>query len=144
MEKEEVWAAVEHAVRDVESGPSFLHRFLDLKMSYIKDLAVVEFQSRKYLANRKGALHGGIIALVLDMAMGALHRNAIGPGLTLEFKVQFMKGVDTGRLRCESRFLKQGRRLSFMEARAIDEADDLVALATATWQAVGQPAENAK
>jgi uncharacterized protein (TIGR00369 family) len=96
-------------------------------------MATVEFDYQDYLANRGGRLHGGIIALLCDIAMGNLHRSAIGPGMTLEMKTQYLSSATSGTLVCRARFLKAGRRVSFLEARMTDTSDKTIATATATW-----------
>jgi acyl-coenzyme A thioesterase PaaI-like protein len=39
-----------------------------------------------------------------------------------------------GRIRCEGRFLRQGRQISQMESRMWNHESKLAAVATATWQ----------
>ena len=137
MDDAAIRSSVDFALTNEDAGPTFLHRFMGIEMSYADEVCVLTFSPQKHFSNRKGALHGGIIALLIDMSMGDLHRNAVGLGLTLETKVQFFKGVDGGKLRCESRFLKKGKRISFLETRVTNEANELVAASTATWQALG-------
>lgn len=125
--------AFERALGEPDSGPTFLHRFMGLRIALADDACSVEFDHADHFANRQRKLHGGVIALLFDMTMGALHRNTIGPGITLEMKVQYIRPIEDGTVRCESRFLKQGRRISFMEARLWAPGDTLAASASATW-----------
>jgi len=56
------------------------------------------------------------------------------PGVTVEMKVQFLRAVRSGRIRCEATFTRQGRTISFLESRLVDSEQRLVAMATSTWQ----------
>lgn len=112
----------------------FLAKFFGLEISYTDDACIVEIPVGDFMFNPQGSLHGGVIAFALDIAMGHLIKHQTGgAGLTLEMKTQYLRPAPTGRARCEGRFLKKGRRISYMEARMTDEAGKLVAVATATW-----------
>jgi uncharacterized protein (TIGR00369 family) len=49
-------------------------------------------------------------------------------------KTQYIRPAVSGRVRCEARFLKRGRTVSFLESRMTDADGKVVAAATATWQ----------
>jgi uncharacterized protein (TIGR00369 family) len=55
-------------------------------------------------------------------------------GVTLEMKTQYLRPARSGRLRCEGRYLKQGKQISYLESRLTDDDAKLLAVATATWQ----------
>jgi uncharacterized protein (TIGR00369 family) len=116
-------------------GTFFLARLFGLDISYTEETCVVEVDVKDFMFNPQGTLHGGVLALILDISMGHFINHSTGaPGMTLEMKTQFMRPVGAGRIRCEGRFLKRGRRLSFMEARLTGSDGKLAAMATATWQ----------
>jgi uncharacterized protein (TIGR00369 family) len=133
MQDEAIRKAFDRALNEPDSGATFLHRFMGVKIAVENEVSVVEFPYEEHFANRQKNLHGGIIALLFDIAMGSLHRVTLGPGVTLELKTQYLRSVQEGSLRCEARFLKKGRRISFMEAKMLDGNDKLVAAASATW-----------
>jgi len=122
-------------------GAFFLAQLFGLEISYTQEMCIVEIDVRDFMFNPQGSLHGGIIAFALDISMGHLIHHATGaPGLTLEMKTQYLRPVRVGRVRCEGRFAKRGRRISFMEARLTDADGRLAAIATATWQMPEPPA----
>ena len=84
--------------------------------------------------NPQGSLHGGIIATVMDISMGHLLNETVGKGATIEMKIQYLRPVHVGKVTCEGRFIKKGRKLSFMESRLSDQDGKLAAVATATWK----------
>jgi uncharacterized protein (TIGR00369 family) len=117
-------------------GTFFLARLLGLEIGYTEDSCIVEFPVRDFLFNPQGSLHGGAIAIALDISMGHLIHHATGgrAGITLEMKVQYLRPATEGRVRCEGRFLRRGRTISQMESRMTGPDGKLLAAATATWQ----------
>ncbi|GAC1701157.1 MAG: PaaI family thioesterase [Candidatus Limnocylindrales bacterium] len=114
-------------------GTFFLARLLGLEISYPGDTCVVVFRPAEFLFNPQGTLHGGVIATVMDISMGhLLHHATAGPGATLEMQTQYLRPAGKATLTCTGRFLKQGRRVSFL-ASELRDGDGLVAFATATW-----------
>ena len=114
-------------------GSFFLARLFGLEIGYGEDSCTVAFEVRDFMFNPQGSLHGGVIALAMDIAMGHLLARKVGPGATLEMKTQFLRPVRAGRVVCEGRFAKQGRSISFLRAEMSDADGKLVAAATATW-----------
>lgn len=130
-------AALEAALgsRSQAPGDFFLSRFLGLQFSYPPGRCVVEFESRDFLFNPRGSVHGGILCLVLDASMGHLMLNEGRSGATLEIKTQFVRAAAQGRLRCEASVLRAGRQAWFMESHCTDASGSLIATATSTWLA---------
>lgn len=128
-----ILAALERGLAGVAHGTPFLAGFLGIDPHFDGQRTTIEFEVVPQFCNRRGHLHGGIIALLFDTTMGNLHRNGNGLGATIELKVQYLRAVGEGRLRCEAQFLKKGRRVSFLEARMTDASGALIAFATGTW-----------
>jgi uncharacterized protein (TIGR00369 family) len=120
-------------------GTFFLARLFGLSISYTDETCVVEVPVRDFMFNPQGSLHGGVIAFALDVSMGHLIRRTIGrPGITLEMKTQYLRPALSGTVRCEGRFLRRGRSINYMESRMTDEDGKLLAVATSTWQLLGE------
>lgn len=91
----------------------------------------------EYHYNPIGAVHGGVIATVLDSVMGcAVHsRLPAGQGYTtLEIKVNYLRAVATatGEVIAEGRVLHLGRSTAMAEASLTDGAGRRYAHATTT------------
>ena len=120
----------------------FVSRLLDLSFEYLpneaadsdKEVCRVSFPVSDFLFNPQGSLHGGALATAMDISMGHLVNKVAGPGATIEMKIQYIRPLTAGIAICEGRFLRRGRRLSFMESHAHDSSDRLIAVATATWK----------
>lgn len=113
----------------------FLARFFGLSFTYTDDACRVELPISEFMFNPQGTLHGGVIAFLLDAAMGHLLKHAYGvPGTTLEMKVQYLAPLGPPRAVCEAKFLRRGQRIAFFEARIWDDEGTLAAVGTSTWR----------
>jgi uncharacterized protein (TIGR00369 family) len=139
-------AAFEHALAGHEQnfGTFFLAKLLGLEVRFTETTCIVETELRDFLFNPQGSLHGGIIATILDISMGHLLNHKVGPGVTLEMKIQFARAVRAGHIRCEAAFIKQGRSVNFLEAKLTDAEGRIVAAATSTWQLMATPEASAR
>jgi acyl-CoA thioesterase len=118
-----------------EFGTFFLAKLFGLEISYPDDACIVSFTVRDFMFNPQGSLHGGVIAMALDISMGHLIRRTIGrPGITLEMKTQYLRPAVAGIVRCEGRFLRRGRSINYLESRMTGANGKLLAVATSTWQ----------
>ena len=118
-----------------EFGNFFITRMLGLEISYPDERCLISFPVEAVFHNPQGSYHGGMLATVMDIAVGHLIRHATGAaGLTLEMKTQFLRPLTVGPALCEGRFLRRGRTVGFMEAQVNDGAGRPVAHATSTWR----------
>ena len=93
---------------------------------------------REELRNRGGKLHGGAIFTLVDVAMGLACSASHGfdqHSVTLECKINYLRAVGEGEVRCQARVLHAGRRTLMVEAEVL-QGDKLVAKATGTFARV--------
>src|SRR5262245_59114724 len=107
-----------------------------MEFEYPDDSCRITFELKDFMFNPQGALHGGVTAFALDIAMGHLLRKKSGPGTTVEIKIQYLKAVKSGRVTAVGRFLRKGRNLSYLRAELLDDKGEMIAFATSTWMAV--------
>ena len=137
MDKLKLHDKLEHALNNVSKTSTFLDQFYGLNYSFSDSTCSIDFEVEDFMLNPISYLHGGVSAFVLDSAMGYLCNKEMGvPTVTAEMKVQYMKGVSSGKLTCVAGFLKKGRRVSYLEARIIDAEGNVLTHATATFLAV--------
>ncbi|MBI5670278.1 MAG: PaaI family thioesterase [Chloroflexi bacterium] len=91
----------------------------------------------EYHYNPIGTVHGGLIATLLDSALGCAVHTTLPVGLaytTLELHVNFVRPLtkDTGAIRCEGAVLHRGSRLATAEAKVFDRAGKLYGHGTTT------------
>ncbi|WP_282782102.1 PaaI family thioesterase [Nocardia sp. CC201C] len=87
--------------------------------------------------NAMFTVHGGVIATLMDTAMGSAVFTRLGDGVaytTLELKVNFIRAVtlDGSRLTCEATVVHVGRSTATAEGRITDANGKLIAHGTTT------------
>jgi acyl-CoA thioesterase len=115
-------------------GSFFLARLLGFEISYEAELCRVAFELKDFMFNPQGSLHGGIVALAMDVSMGHMLNHIQVPGTTLEMKTQYLAPGCVGRVCAEGRLLRRGASVCFLESRLLDAQGELLAFATATWK----------
>lgn len=94
---------------------------------------VVGLDQTEHLHNPMGTLHGGVISIIADAAMGYAFSTTLAEDelfTTVELKVNFLKAVKNGAVRAESKIIKPGSKISLLECYVTDEAGNLIAHAT--------------
>ncbi len=99
--------------------------------------AVFEIDCSEFHYNPLGAVHGGVIATLLDSAMSCAVQTLLSAGqgyTTVEIKVNFVRPVlqDSGKLRCVGSVVHGGRRIATAEGKLVDEEGKLYAHGTTT------------
>ena len=96
--------------------------------------------------NGWGAVHGGVIMAVLDVAMAIAARTVQPSGegvVTIEMKTSFMQaGPTRGRLVAAGSCAHRSGTMAFCEAEVRSEADQLVARASGTFKLLRQRPED--
>ncbi|TWH56214.1 acyl-CoA thioesterase [Desulfitobacterium sp. LBE] len=86
-----------------------------------------------------GSVHGGIIATVIDTAMGVAVNEAIGPdhyAVTVELKVNYLLPVVDLDIYAYASLVKEGKRLFMGTVNVYDEDGNLVAIGSATFSMI--------
>lgn len=96
--------------------------------------ATMTLQASEQHLNPHGTVHGGVIATLVDSAMGSavVSAGADAP-VTIEMKVTYLEPAQPGGLRAEATVRKRGKRITIVEAEVFQDDGDLVALALATF-----------
>ncbi len=96
-----------------------------------------EFEPAEYMYSPLGNVHGGIVTVLLDTAMGCSFHTTLPAGVgytTLELKVNFPRPVTAkaGTLRAQGRVVHSGSRVALLDARLTDLHQKLYATASST------------
>ncbi|WP_207435798.1 hotdog fold thioesterase [Sabulibacter ruber] len=111
---------------------------LDFKVISVKEgEAVFAFQPQQMHYNSLGTVHGGVIAALLDTAMGcSLHTllPAHTTYTTLELKTNFLKAatIESGELTAVGKVIHRGRTTAFLEAQLLNQAGSVFAHGVST------------
>jgi len=100
------------------------------------DRVVIVLPDSPRFQNRKGDVHGGAAATLIDTTLGFAAVEGDPPGAsssTLMLNVSYLAAA-RGRLTCISSWQRRGKSIRFLEASVKDEAGTLVAKASATFK----------
>lgn len=97
--------------------------------------AVVHLQVSEKMHNPMGAVHGGVISLLADAAMGiAFGRTLSDPAAfaTIEMKVSYLRPVKETLLTARAKLVSRGLRIGFVECVITDARNKEVARGSCT------------
>lgn len=101
------------------------------------DQLIIEMDNRPDLTNVRGAIQGGLVATLIDIAAGRLAGNVAGPErdvTTADMNVHFLAPIVEGPARAEASIVRAGRRLIVTSVDVFDAGRDrLAARATLTF-----------
>jgi uncharacterized protein (TIGR00369 family) len=133
------------SVDDEPAGLQALRaRFQDGTPIGVADLLAFECDASPRFANPMGGVHGGIIATLLDSALGCAVQTVLPDQTgytTLSLEVKYLRpvAVDAGPLTATGTVVHAGRRQATAEGTLIDDAGRLLASATCTCLVMGPP-----
>jgi len=95
------------------------------------------FTPEEFHYNPIGTVHGGVIATILDSAMGCTIHSVLEEGIgytTLELKINYLKAVtiDSGKLTAVGKIIHGGKSTALVEAQLVDENGNVYAHAVST------------
>jgi uncharacterized protein (TIGR00369 family) len=86
--------------------------------------------------NLQGLVHGGILATLVDIAMGLAVRTVVGPTrrhLTMDLHVHYLRPAQPGRLEALGSVVRVGTHVAFAEGSVMDAAGRLLIRASGTY-----------
>ena len=124
----------------MDSPHSPLHSPLNAKLGIAaEDLADgsvrLTLETDATFASEGGLVHGGIVALLLDGAMGRAVERTLAPGercATVQISVQYVAPAE-GELCSTGRVVRRGRTVAFVESECARADGRIVARAHGTW-----------
>ena len=126
------------ALQSGELPPPPIAVLLDMSLSEVSEGRVVFLaEPAEYHYNPLGTVHGGVMATLLDSALGCAVQSMLPAGTsytTLELKVNYLRPVTerTGTIYAEGKIIHVGGRIATAEGRLTDAAGKLYAHATTT------------
>lgn len=106
--------------------------YIGLRVEELSDkTSVVSLTVDNKHKQRLGFVHGGVIATMVDVAMGSLVIAATGkPAVSVEINVNYLLSASDGIIRAIARLKRLGRRLHYAEADVIDDKGNILSTAT--------------
>lgn len=96
----------------------------------------VRLQLEPHHLNPGGIAHGGVIATLLDMAIGLANRTQLGfskTHVTIQLQINYLRAVTQGTITARGTSVHAGSRTGYGEAVLVDEAGTMLARATGTF-----------
>src|SRR5436305_15131021 len=84
---------------------------------------IIEMDNRPDLTNIRGALQGGLVATLIDIAAGRLAERQVGPDqsvTTADLNVHLLAPVVVGPARAEATLVRRGKRLIGTASAVLD------------------------
>jgi uncharacterized protein (TIGR00369 family) len=113
-------------------GETLGMRFISLEIGRV----VVDLPVTQKVLNSMNYLHGGAMAALADTTMGFAAFTVLERGeatTTMEFKINFLRPVFEGTVRCTATVLKGGQTAKVIESETVDEQGRLICKAIGTW-----------
>lgn len=106
--------------------------YIGLRVEELSDkISVVSLTIDNKHKQRLGFVHGGVIATMVDVAMGSLVIAATGkPAVSVEINVNYLLSASDGTIKAIARLKRLGKRLHYAEADVIDDKGNILSTAT--------------
>jgi len=126
------------ALRSGELPASPIASLIGMSIAEVGEGRVVfTAEPAEYHYNPLGTVHGGVMATLLDSALGCAVQSVLPAGTsytTIELKVNYLRPMTarTGTVYCEGKIIHVGGRIATAEGRLTDAAGKLYAHGTTT------------
>jgi uncharacterized protein (TIGR00369 family) len=135
-------AELERAMRERFSNAAFA-RWMGLELGALDEgSSEILLKLEQHHLNPGGIAHGGVIAGLLDAAIGLAQRSLLGMGsthVTLELHVNYLRPARPGLLVARGTAVHRGKRIGYGEATLFDAKDRVLARGSATFMLVDDP-----
>jgi uncharacterized protein (TIGR00369 family) len=91
--------------------------------------------------NLQGLVHGGVLATLIDIAMGLAVRSVVGQSrrhVTIELTVHYLRPTMPGRVEAIGTTLRVGSQIAFAEGAVIDSAGRMLVRASGTYSVTAE------
>jgi len=99
------------------------------------------WEARDEHRNLQGLVHGGVLATLVDMAMGLAIRSVVGPArrhVTIEMTVHYLRPATPGRVVAIGSALRVGSQIGFAEGTVVDASERPLVRASGTYSVTAE------
>ncbi|MDN7241363.1 PaaI family thioesterase [Planococcus sp. N028] len=100
------------------------------------DGSIVSIPNTPYIHNNMAIPHGGILAVLLDTAMGTLANSKCPPGygaVTTNLSIHYLTVADEEAICAEAKIIRQGRHTLVIEGNIVQNDGKHIATATGSF-----------
>lgn len=128
-------------MRKTEKGMSPFWDYLGMEEKQIGDgKAVLELPLKGELLQRRGSAHGGVLATLIDAAVGSAIRSTLSEeqaAATVDLDVSYLKPGKGTHLIAKGSLIHKSRTMAFGTAEIYDETGQMVVYGKATYKLLG-------
>ena len=115
---------------------TYLSASLNMKRETSVDGSVVSIPNTAFIHNNIAIPHGGILAVLLDTAMGTLANSKCVEGMaavTTNLTIHYLAVASESEIKAEARMIRQGRHTMVVEGNIYESGDKHIATATGSF-----------
>lgn len=115
---------------------TYLSASLNMTRETTDEKSLVTIPNTPYIHNNMAIPHGGILAVLLDTAMGVLANSKCPPGfgaVTTTLNIHYLTVADEEEIQAEARIIRQGRHTMVVEGTIVQKDGKQIALATGSF-----------
>jgi uncharacterized protein (TIGR00369 family) len=127
---------VKKLVLNKDNKNTYIHKILGLEKEWRNDTLIMRMPITPLTHNTLGAVHGGIIATLLDTTMGTHANSSILPEqatVTVDLQIRYLKVANGKELTCKSRIIQKGKNIVVTEGKVLKEDGKVCAIATGSF-----------
>jgi uncharacterized protein (TIGR00369 family) len=98
--------------------------------------SIIELPIKREITQRRGTVHGGVLASMVDAAVGASIRSLLSndeTAATVEMKINYIRPAIGEKLIGKGKVINKGKTLAVGEAQILNDDGKVVASGTATY-----------
>ena len=99
------------------------------------------WQARSEHRNLQGLVHGGVLATLVDIAMGLAVRSVVGPSrrhVTIDLTVRYLRPASPGPIEAVGTTLRVGSQIAFAEGGVADASGRTLVRASGTYSVTAE------
>jgi uncharacterized protein (TIGR00369 family) len=99
------------------------------------------WKARPEHRNLQGLVHGGVLATLVDMAMGLAVRSVVGSArrhVTIELSVHYLRPAKPGRLEAVGTVVRVGAQIGYAEGSVLDETGRVLVRGSGTYSVTAE------
>ncbi|MBD8013747.1 MULTISPECIES: PaaI family thioesterase [Planococcus] len=115
---------------------TYLSASLDMTRITDDQASMVSIPNTPHIHNNVGIPHGGILAVLLDTAMGTLANSKCDPGfaaVTTTLTINYLTVADEKKISAQARVIRSGRHTMVLEGNIFQEDGKHIATATGSF-----------
>ena len=124
-------------MRKTELGMSPFWDYIGMEEQLIeKGYAELRINITPNLHQRRGSVHGGVLATLIDGAVGSAVRSTLSEdqaSATVELKINYFRPAKGDYLIAKAKLIQRGKTIAVGQAEIIDSDERVVAMGTATY-----------